>query len=426
MINLKGVEFIDLKYVDLLGNLRHVTLPVSYWSQAQKYGIGFDGSSLKGFKRTERSDLILIPDETTTFLDPFYSSKTLSVFGNIYYPDSKTRYERDPKFILEKTVRLIQNELNVDRILFLPELEFYVFAQVEIRTADNNLGVKLVADENSLASGSGYHRLPPFDVYAEHRNNLVKLLQASGIEVKYHHHEGGALSQMEIETTFTDAEKTAQNIVLIKYFVKNYFYRLGKFATFMPKPLNNHPGSGMHFHHRLEKNGKSLFKGKKDEISLLGQHYINGVLSHLASLCAFTNPTTNSYKRLTGSFETPKSASIGIADRTSAIRIPGYAQNLMSLEFRVSDATCNPYLVLSAFLLAGLDGIRKKGNLKLSNLPENLAEAQINLKNDHQYLLVNNIFPKELIDFWIETKLQEYQEIKNSTHPLEYQHYFHF
>ncbi|MCX8015139.1 MAG: glutamine synthetase, partial [candidate division WOR-3 bacterium] len=261
---------------------------------------------------------------------------------------------------------------------------------------------------------------------AEHRNNVVKLLQACGVEVKYHHHEGGELTQMEIETTFADAEKTATDIILIKYLVKNYFSKFGKFVTFMPKPLSNYPGSGLHFHHILEKNGKSIFKGKKNEIAPLGKYYINGILSHLPSLCAFTNPSTNSYKRLTGSFETPKSATIGLADRTSAIRIPGYAQNLMPIEFRVSDATCNPYLALSAFLLAGLDGIRKKGNLKLGNVPKTLNEALTALKEDNTYLTLNNIFSQELIDFWIETKLQEYQEIKNTPHPLEYRRYFHF
>jgi len=424
MFNKKNIEFIDLKYVDLIGKLRHLTFPISYWEIVKNYGAGFDSSSLKGFKKTEKSDLVLLPDERFTFIDPFYTEKTLSIFGNIYYPDRITRYERDPRYILEKAIKIIKKELRVDRILFLPELEFYVFSQVEITNNSNTMGIRLISDETDTTAMSGYHQAPPHDFYANHRNQLVKMLQECGIEVKYHHHEGGALAQMEIETTFSDALKTPDNITISKYIIKNYFQKLGKFITFMPKPIKNKAGSGMHFHHILEKEGKSLFKGKKDALSTIGMNYVNGILSHLISLCAFTNPTTNSYKRLTGGFETPKTASIGLADRTSAIRIPGYAKDRMPIEFRVSDATCNPYLALSALLLAGLDGIRKKGGLKPGKVPNTLQSAIDGLQEDQKYLTLDGIFPQALIDFWIEIKTKESEEIRNTPHPLEYVRYF--
>lgn len=425
MPNIKDIEFIDLKYGDLIGKLRHLTFPISYLETVKKYGAGFDSSSLKGFKKTEKSDLVLLFDEQSTFIDPFYTQKTLSVFGNIYYPDRTTQYERDPRFILQKTVELVKKELKLDRILFLPELEFYVFSQVEITNSDTAQGFKLISDESESIASGGYHQAPPNDLYFNHRNNLIKMFGKCGIEVKYHHHEGGALAQMEIETVFTGASKTADNITIAKYIIRNYFHKLGKFVTFMPKPIKNRAGSGMHFHHILEKDGKSIFKGKKDQISSIGMNYVNGILSHLVSLCAFTNPTTNSYKRLTGGYETPKTASIGLADRTSAIRIPGYAKDRMPIEFRVSDATCNPYLALSAILLAGLDGVRKKGNVKSGKVPDSLQSAIIDgLKNDQKYLTLDGIFPQELIDFWIETKTKEDQEIKNTPQPLEFLYYF--
>ena len=422
--NMKDIEFIDLKYVDLIGKLRHLTFPISYWEKVKKYGAGFDSSSLKGFKKTEKSDLVLLVDNNRTFIDPFYSDKTLSVFGNIYYPDRKTRYERDPRLILKKAIELVKKELKLDRILFLPELEFYVFSQVELTNSDTAQGYKIICDETEQIASGGYHQSPPNDLYSDQRNILVKMFQKCGIEVKYHHHEGGALAQMEIETVFTEASKSADDIIIAKYIIKNYFHKIGKFATFMPKPLKNKSGSGMHFHHILEKDGKSIFLGKKDQISQIGMNYINGILSHLESLCAFTNPTTNSYKRLTGGFETPKSASIGLADRTSAIRIPGYAKDQMPIEFRVSDATCNPYLTLSAILLAGLDGIRKKSNyLKPGQVPTSLQSAIYGLKNDQKYLTLDNIFPQELVDFWVDIKTKEDREMQHTPHPLEYLHY---
>lgn len=418
------VEFIDVKYVDIIGKLRHLSLPISYFTTAKKYGVGFDSSSLKGFKKTEKSDLVLQIDHKSSFVDPFYSNKTLSVFGNIYYPDRLTPYERDPRLILKKAVELVKKELKLDQILFLPELEFYVFSQIELINSDTAQGFKIVSDEIEPIVSSGYHQTPPSDLYSDHRNKLVKIFKDCGIEVKYHHHEGGALAQMEIETVFTEATKSADDIIIAKYIIKNYFHKLGKFVTFMAKPFKNKSGSGMHFHHILKKDGKSIFKGKHNQISSIGLNYVNGILSHLVSLSAFTNPTTNSYKRLTGGFATPKSASIGLADRTSAIRIPGYAQDRMPIEFRVSDATCNPYLTLSAILLAGLDGTKNKKSLKLGKVPNNLQEAIHGLKQDNQFLTRDGIFPKELIDFWIETKTQEVQEINYTPHPLEFQLYF--
>lgn len=418
------IIFVDLKYVDIIGKLRHLSFPLSYFETAKKYGVGFDSSSLKGFKKTEKSDMVLLPDNRSSFLDPFYTDKTQSLLAKMYYNDRKTRYERDPRYILEKTVALIKNELKVDKVLFLTELEFYVFSQYKITNTPTNIGVKLASDEHVSALTGAYHQAPPQDQYSEHRNQLVKMFCECGIEVKYHHHEGGEHSQQEIETTFTDALKTADNIIIAKYLIKNYFAQQHKFATFMPKPIKNKHGSGMHFHHILEKNGRSIFKGEKQKLSSLGENYVQGILSHLTALCAFTNQSTNSYKRLTGGFETPKAASLGLADRTSAIRIPGYAKDKMIIEYRVGDGMANPYLALSALLLAGLDGVRNKKSLKLGKVPNSLCQAIQGLKQDNKFLTRDGIFPQEIIDFWIETKSKEEQELNNTPHPLEFQNYF--
>lgn len=424
MPKVKNYAFIDLKYVDLLGKLRHVTFPYSNYQTAKLVGIGFDSSSLKGFKATEKSDMVLIPSEQNSFIDPFYTDPTLSIFAKIYYNDRKTRYEREPRYILEKAIELVKKELKLEEILFLAELEFYVFSQFEITQTNTKLTVTVESDEKESALTGSYHSAPPHDLYAEHRNKLAKLLKQCGIDVKYHHHEGGAFGQMEIETTFQDAAKTADNIIIAKYLIKNYFKAQGKFVTFMPKPIKNRHGSGMHYHHILEKNGYSIFKGPKGELSQIGEYYVNGVLSHLASLAAFTNPTTNSYKRLTGGFETAKDASIGIADRTSAIRIPGYAKDRLPIEYRVGDATCNPYLALAALLLAGLDGIRNKGKLKNGFVPSSLQDAVEQLQKDSAYLTRDKIFTQDLIDFWCQNKTQENLEIQHTPHPLEFVYYF--
>jgi glutamine synthetase len=418
------IDFVDLKYVDLIGKLRHLSFPISYWETAKEEGAGFDSSSLKGFKKTEKSDMVLLPDVRNSFIDPFYSDKTQSYFAKMYYNDKRTRYERDPRYILEQAASLVKKELKADKILFLPELEFYVFSEFRITNTRTNLCLKLASDEKESFVIGAYHQAPPHDFYSEHRNHLVKLLQGCGIEVKYHHHEGGAFGQLEIETTFADALKTADNIIIAKYIIKNYFKKRGLYATFIPKPLKNAPGSGMHYHHLIEKDGKSLFKGKNEKLSLIGENYIKGILSHLTALCAFTNPTTNSYKRLTGGYETPKTASIGLADRTSAIRIPGYAKDKMVIEYRVGDGTCNPYLSLAALLLAGLDGVRNKGNLKAGKVPTSLISAINALKEDTKFLTQDNIFPEEIINFWIEAKSKEEQEISYTPHPIEFVYYF--
>ncbi len=456
-------DFIDLKYVDLFGKLRHISFPISYWKTAKEKGVGFDSSSLRGFKHTERSDLLLVPDETSSFIDPFFSAKTLSFFANIYYPyklqhNSRTpaehkhyamrqRYEKDPRWILQKAVDLVKNEMKVDRILFLPELEFYVFAHFSAISGSNRIGGQLIdgehlsevksksaigaiqemvaiySDERTSAITGSYHQSPPADIYAEDRNQLVRMLETCGVKVKYHHHEGGEFGQSEIEIIYNEPLPTADDIVIAKYIIKNYFSRLNKFATFMPKPLKNRHGSGLHFHHILEREEKSLFKGKNGSLSQLGENYIKGIFAHLPSLCAFCNPTTNSYKRLTGGFETPRAPTVGFADRTSAIRIPGYAEDF-PIEYRVSDATCNPYLALAALLLAGLDGFRNKGNLKIARIPNSLKFAIDALKADSAYLTRDEVFPQEVIDFWIETKYEEFQEINLTPSPIEFVYYF--
>ncbi|MCS7258555.1 MAG: glutamine synthetase beta-grasp domain-containing protein [candidate division WOR-3 bacterium] len=418
-------KYVDLKYVDLLGKLRHVTFPAERLTLAQTVGIGFDSSSLRGFKKTQKSDMVLIlRKDAQGFLDPFFSQPTISFFADIYYNDRKTRYERDPRYILEKAVEKLKASLKVNNILFLAELEFYVFTNFEIAYDETQCMYRFTSDEKEAKLFSAYHATAPIDLYADHRNELSELLKSCQIDVKYHHHEGGELGQMEIETIFTDALKTADNITLAKYLIRNYFRRQNKYVTFMPKPFKNRAGSGMHVHHLIEKAGRSIFKGVGNELSEFGKHYVAGILAHIPAISAFANPTTNSYKRLSGGFETPEDATVGVSDRTSAIRIPGYAQARMPIEYRVGDATANPYLALAAIILAGLDGVNKKGKLKPSYVPSSLKESITELKTDHEFLTADGIFPKELIDFWIEFKTKEIKDIEGTPHPLEFIYYF--
>ncbi|MEO0131413.1 MAG: glutamine synthetase beta-grasp domain-containing protein [candidate division WOR-3 bacterium] len=418
-------QYVDLKYVDLLGKLRHVTFPAEHLTLAKTVGIGFDSSSLRGFKKTQKSDMVLLLRKTQTgFIDPFFPVPTISFFADIYYNDRKTRYERDPRYILEKATQKLQEELKVDKVLFLAELEFYVFDKFELSYQETGCFYQFTSQEKESRLFGAYHATAPTDLYAEDRTKLSELLKSCGIGVKYHHHEGGELGQMEIETTFAPALQTADHITLAKYLIRNYFHRQNKSVTFMPKPFKNRAGSGMHVHHLIEKAGQSVFKGKGNTLSPLGEKYVAGILAHIPAISAFANPTTNSYKRLTGGFETPEDAKIGISDRTSAIRIPGYAQARMPIEYRVGDATANPYLALAAIILAGLDGIRRNGQLSPSYVPSSLADSLASLEADREFLTADGIFPKELIEFWIEFKTKEITEIETTPHPLEYLYCF--
>ena len=445
LIREQKIKYIDLKYSDIFGRLRHITFPAKRIDKVVDQGLGFDGSSLPGFKPVSASDMILMLDLNTAFIDPIPKEPTLSFFAEIFDTHRAKRYERDPRFILKQTEELIKKELGSDKVLFLPEFEFYIFDRVKIIT-DKSLNYAQFETEELqwedktgylVFKGSGYHLAPPFDRSSDIRSKIVEMLNSVGIEVKYHHHEGGRFSQVEIETVFVPALKSADQILLIKYLVKNLAMSLSKSATFMPKPIFDEPGSGMHLHHYLAKRNRSRFgvNNAKNRLSKLGEYFIGGILSHAPGLCALTNPSTNSFRRLIASFETPAALFFSFADRTAAIRIPGYikSSSQMAIEYRIPDATCNPYFALAGMLLAGLDGVKnkiepistasaKKGKIK--KLPRTLNEALTELRDDQEYLTKNNIFPSELIDIYIQAKEKEAESVAQRPHPFECKLYY--
>jgi glutamine synthetase len=439
-----GIQFIDVKSVDLCGRLRHVSLPVSEVSEKSlSDGIGFDGSGY-GFLEVESSDLVEIPDLATVLVDPFRQATTLSLFANIHLTDSKrTRFELDPRYICNKAELLLKRLEIADDLLVGPEYEFYLFASVEFSTTENSSYYSIDYVEDF--EWNTYHAANPFDKYDDFRDEATQLMKSLGIATKYHHHEAGRKGQQEIETTFNPLLETADQSVLIRYLLYNLAEKHNMRLTFMPKPIYGEAGSGWHIHQFLTKNGKNIFYDENGPASLseVGLYYIGGLLKHAPSLCAFTNPSTNSYKRLLPGFEAPTVMTFGRSNRSAAVRIPSYVSDPQELrfEYRPPDGTANPYLALSAMLLAGIDGIqnqydpiaeglgpseqRNAGDLKkVEFLPQTLDDALDALQKDHEYLLRDKVFDNMLIERWIGIKRREASAIAARPHPFEFPLYF--
>jgi glutamine synthetase len=392
------IEFIDLKSIDLTGRLHHITLPVNpdVLEKLMKEGVGFDGSSY-GFRKVENSDMIPVPDLNTAVIDPFRELPTLSFYSHVVLTDGKmTPFSQDGRYLAKKAEELLKELTGADKSWWGPEFEFYIFSNVEYDTRTASSYYKIEHAEEFYKKA--YHAANPFDVYDDFRDEACKLLSKFGIKVKYHHHEVGERGQQEIETYFSDLLTTGDNIVSTKYALFNFALQKNLFITFMPKPMYQQAGNGMHLHLYLTKNGKNVFykKGEYGNISELGRFFIGGMLKHGPALSAFTNPSTNSYKRLVPGFEAPVALTYGQGNRAGAIRIPKYVNNPdeTRFEYRPPDATANPYLCLIAMLLAGIDGVVNKidpvkegfgpfdknildDSLKdhIKFLPRNLAEA---------------------------------------------------
>mgnify|MGYP000070728458 CR=1 FL=1 len=447
IIKNKKIEMIDLKCIDLTGYLHHITLPVSdnILQRLLTEGVGFDGSSY-GFRKVENSDMILIPDLSTAVIDPFRVVPTLSFFANIYLTDDKrSPFSQDGRYIANRAEKIMEDAVKIQKSLWGPEFEFYIFSKVRFDTRTAASYYEVTHAEEFFRNA--YHAANPFDIYDDFRDEACNLLKQFGINVKYHHHETGERAQQEIETSFYDLISTADNIVLVKYALFNLARQKDLFLTFMPKPMYQQPGNGLHLHLYLIKNGKNAFykKGVYGNINDIGMYFIGGLLKHGAALSAFTNPSTNSYKRLVPGFEAPVALTFGRGNRSSAIRIPKYINNPSEtrFEYRPPDATANPYLCLSAMLLAGVDGIvnkidptkegfgpfdkkihDEKSKDQIHFLPRDLAEALDALKNDNVFLRRGNLFTDELIDQWITIKEQEIKSIGTMPHPYEYKMYF--
>jgi glutamine synthetase len=450
----KDIKFLDLKYSDLTGRLRHVTLPVEQLEHAVAEGVGFDSSAVAGFRTVDAGDMVLKPDLDSAFVDPFAHEPTVSCFAEIYESDGKHRYERDPRAVLQRAIAALKKETHADEVMVRPEFEFYLFNKAEFWTDQSSAVYRIETDELrhddpsgfSLFKGPAYHVAPPFDRSSDFRSELSLLMAKCGVPVKYHHHEGGRYSQVEVEPVFLPAMRSADGIMLGKYLVRNLAFKHDKSATFMPKPIFGEAGSGMHLHMFLlkkgsEDEGASLFGDDKGpaKLSKLALQYIGGILSHAPSLCAMTNPSTNSYRRLVPGYEAPVLVFFSVANRTAAIRIPGYVTKAaqMAMEYRIPDATANPYLSLAAVLMAGLDGIRTKadpgqplsGRLDSLDLgkravPFSLVRALDELRQDSAYLTHDGVFSKETIDKWVEIKMDEVEAVARRPHPWEFSLYY--
>ncbi len=445
----RPAKFLDLKYCDLLGRLRHVTLPIERLENAVRDGVGFDSSSVAGFGTVESSDMVLRPDLETAFVDPFCPQPTVSCFADVFESSHSRRYSRDSRYVLKKAVEALKRATGADEVTVLTEFEFYLFSAAEFHVDQASANYRLETEELrpddrtglALFKGPAYHVAPPFDRSAGFRSELAALIAGCGVPVKYHHHEGGRFSQVEIETDFIPAERAGDAVVLTKYLVRNHAFARGMSATFMPKPIFGEPGSGAHVHLCLIKEGRSLLGNGagRDGLSELGRHLIGGILRHAPALCGLTNPSTNSYRRLIPGFEAPVAVFFSRSNRTAAIRLPGYitSPDKLAIEYRIPDATANPYLSLAAVLMAALDGILTGADVGVpaedssrqyaannQMLPKSLAEAIELLSADRDYLLRDDVFCGELIDKWIELKRVEVEAIARRPHPWEFELYY--
>jgi glutamine synthetase len=462
LIQDKKIRMIDLKFSDLWGRWHHVTLSATEFNQDLfDSGVGFDGSSV-GLKSVKSGDMALIPDLSTGFIDPFCSVPTLSFICNTVEADTKSEFVRDPRQIAKRAEQYLIKSGIADRSIWGPEFEFYVFDAAYFENTINASGYRFEASEacwnnaeggegNYIPTHDGYHVIPPKDKLFDLRTEIVIALESANIPIKYHHHEVGGPGQCEIETPLQGLIKSADSSMMVKYMAKMCASKNNQTITFLPKPLFGEAGNGMHFHQLLHKNGKNVFFDKENKylLSQTAYYYIGGLLSHAPAVMAFTNPTTNSYRRLVPGYEAPVNCFFSSGNRSAAIRIPKYATQpeKVRLEFRPPDATCNPYLAMAAMLLAGLDGIKnkidpekeqygpidenifswsKEKRAAIKSLPTSLEEAVSALENDHSFLVENDIFDIDMINEWISTKRTEESEIKCRPHPFEIQKYFDF
>ncbi|MEO0130604.1 MAG: glutamine synthetase beta-grasp domain-containing protein [candidate division WOR-3 bacterium] len=424
-----NIEFIDLKYIDLLGNLHHLTLPSEKFNLIKEKGIGFDGSSVPGLAGDKESDLVLVPDPSEYFIDTIYQNKTLSFFTYIFL--KKEPYYKDSRLILKKAEEVFKKEVGIDKILFRVELEFYLLEEADFNFNKLNGYYHFLSEDKKERNikfpyEQSYQEIPPFDKYYEFRQEIVIKAKELDIDIKYHHHENGQFGQEEIETEFYEPVRICDKILILKYLIRNLVKRYNKIVTFIPKLFYDEPGNGLHFHFQILKNGRNILFSKDNNLSEEGNYFIKGIFAHLKTISAFANPSPNSYRRLLSGFEAPSVLDVGVGNRNMIFRIPAYLEKEdLTIEFRLSDALCNPYLLLASFLLAGLDGIKKKGEFKKEfQLSKSLEESLTALKEDNQFLLKENIFKKELINEWVKIKEKELKLINDFPHPLEYLLYF--
>ena len=462
MIKDNNIQMIDFKIVDINGQFRHVTIPAEQFSEETlTEGIGFDASNY-GYAVVEKSDMVFIPDLDTALVDPFCGVTTLSITGNamvIDYPNNRP-LDQYPRNIVLAAEQYMKDTGIADTMLILPEFEFHLFDNAGWSVTPQKISMHVDTSQaywNSDNEGLGcvvahqknYHVAKPFDTSYECRSEMCLEMQKAGIPIKYHHPEVGAAGQFEIEPMLGQMSKMADATMMIKYIIHNTALKYGKVATFMPKPVYGEAGNGMHVHMLLLKDGEPVFSDDNgySHLSETAHHFMGGLLKHISSLCAITNPSTNSFKRLVPGFEAPVTVGYATSNRSAVIRIPAYAKTpkLRRFEIRNPDATCNPYLAYAAILMAGLDGVKNKidphangwgpydfnlyklsdeEKAKLSSLPTTLDAALDALEADHDYLAEGGVFPEHLIRNFIANKRKEVFELSKIPHPAEFDRYF--
>jgi glutamine synthetase len=462
LIHEEKVEFLDLKFVDLLGTLQHLTLPADLVDEGTfRNGMAFDGSSVRGFTRINQSDMLLIPDASSMFEDPFFDDPALSVFCDIVDPQGRYTFSRDPRSVARRAERLLIGSGIADAAYFGPEIEFFVFDDVRYDQATQHGYFFLNSSAASWSTGKedgsslghrasqrgAYFSAPPVDQYNNLRSKISNVLKRVGLEPELHHHEVGAAGQCEIGFKFGPLLQQADAAVKYKYVVKNVVARYGKTATFMPKPLLQENGSGMHHNISLARGGRNLFyeSGTYGDLSDTALNFIGGLLRHARALCALCCPTTNSYRRLVPGYEAPMNLLYSGRNRSACIRIPTMTSgpNSKRIEFRTPDPSCNPYLSFAAIICAGVDGIRRRidppppvdediyelassgEGAEIERTPSSLDEAIDALETDHDFLVQDGVFTPDLIETWVQYKRQnEIEFVRLRPHPGEFSLYF--
>ena len=460
MVKEKDIRVVDIRFMDFPGVWQHFTVPISELDESSfEDGFGFDASSIRGWQPIQASDMLVVPDAATAQMDPFFKEPTLVLIGNIIEPITREPYSRDPRYIAQKAETYLKSTGIGETAYFGPEAEFFIFDNIQFGSSSNSAFYEIDSIEGVWNTGrdeepnlgykprhkEGYFPVPPMDKFQDLRTEMVLVLESLGIDIECQHHEVATAGQGEIDMRFKPLLQMADQLMWFKYVLKNVAYRHNRTVTFMPKPLFEDNGTGMHTHISIWNGDKPLFAGDQYAgVSQEALYAIGGILKHCKALCAFTNPTTNSYKRLVPGFEAPVNLAYSSRNRSAAIRIPMYSASPKAkrIEFRTPDPSCNGYLAFSAMLMAVIDGIQNKMDpgkpldkniydlppeelAEVESAPGSLEEALDALKEDHQFLLKGDVFTQDAIDMWIKYKMEnEVNPVKLRPHPHEFFLYF--
>ena len=461
LIGDEGIEIVDVRFCDLPGLMQHFSMPAGQLTaEVFDEGVGFDGSSIRGFQEIQESDMLLVPDPNTAVIDPFTQHKTLNLNCFVNDPVTGESYSRDPRYVARKAEEYLTSTGLADTCYVGPEAEFFVFDDVRFDQNEHEGYYSIESVEAAWNTGreenpnlgykprykEGYFPVPPMDHFQDLRSEMILVLERVGVEIEIHHHEVGTAGQAEIDMRFDSLLRMADKLMLYKYVVKNVARQAGKTATFMPKPVFQDNGSGMHTHQSLWKGGEPLFYSEAGYAGLsdMGRWYIGGLLTHAPAILAFSNPTTNSYKRLVPGYEAPVNLVYSQRNRSAAVRIPLYSQSPKAkrLEFRCPDPSCNPYLAFSAMLMAGLDGIQNRIEppdpvdkdlydlppeelSKVPQVPGSLDAVLSALEEDQAFLKAGGVFTDDLIETWVTYKREnEVDALRLRPHPWEFALYY--